>query len=290
MELVRRRDDIELVSMDSMQVYRGMDIGTAKPSLEEQARAHHHLIDIVDPWEAFSAAAFQRVARQAVTDIEGRGKRAVLVGGTGLYLQAVIDDLRFPGEDLELRRSLERDTSDEPGRAAAFARLQQLDPDAAARIEPGNVRRIVRALEVIELTGKPFSSFGPGLSDMHETVFPVRLVGLRPSSSELAERIEARARSMFDAGLVAEVEGLMADPRGWSRTARQAIGYKETEAHLHGDPATLTDTLDAVIRRTRTFARRQRAWFQRDPRIDWIEAGDNSGAQAARTLASWEAI
>jgi tRNA dimethylallyltransferase len=291
LEAARKLPDIELVSMDSMQIYRGMDIGTAKPTRAEQAASHLHLVDVVDPWETFSVKRFQHAARAAVHDIEARGKRALLVGGTGLYVQSVIDDLRFPGEDLELRRSLEAEAAEPEGLHAAYERLQRLDPTAAARIDSGNTRRIVRALEVIELTGKPFSSFGPGLRELGSaTVFPVQLIGLAFPASVLNARIETRVHEMIDTGLVDEVEGLRSEPRGWSRTARQAIGYKEVDAFLGGDEPTLESAIDRVIKRTRSFARRQRAWFARDGRIEWFEVGKNSGETRSRILASWGAV
>lgn len=280
--------DVEIVSIDSMQVYRGMDVGTAKPTAEERTRVPHHLVDAADPWDEWSVARFQTEARRAVAGIEARGHRALLLGGTGLYVQAVIDDLRFPGEDLALRAELSARVEDDPGGLAeAYSELQRRDPVAATRIEPTNVRRIVRALEVIQLTGRPFSSFGPGLGDYGETVFPVQLVGVWLPRDVVRARIEARFATMWDAGLVDEVRRLDADPRGWSRSARQAIGYKEVLAALAlGGPA-LADARDEAIRRTRAFARRQRVWFRRDPRIIWFGAPENSCALLPGLLAWW---
>jgi len=268
-----------------MQVYRRMDVGTAKASEAERALVPHHLIDVVEPWESWSASRTQTEARAAIEAIEAHGRRALLVGGTGLYLQAVIDALRFPGEDLVLRARLEAEVAEPEGLAGAYARLATLDPQAAARIEPANTRRIVRALEVIELTGAPFSASGPGVGEYGATVFPVRLAGLSLATSRLGERIAARFAGMRAAGLLAEVEALAADPRGWSRTARQAIGYKEVLAHLQGFEPSLDGALDAAVRRTRSFARRQRAWFRRDPRITWFNA--ECGATEAELLAWW---
>ena len=155
--------DVEIVSLDSMQVYRGLDVGTAKPTVAERAAVPHHVIDVAGPTEEWSAMRHQTAARAAVAGIEARGKRALLVGGTGLYVQAVVDDLRFPGEDPDLRAELEAATAEPGGVAAAYEELRRRDPDAAVTIDPHNARRIVRALEVIRLTGKPFSSFGAGL-------------------------------------------------------------------------------------------------------------------------------
>lgn len=287
LELARALGDVEIVSIDSMQVYRGMDIGTAKPSPGERARVVHHLVDVADPWEDWSVARFQTEARRAVAAIEGRGHRALLLGGTGLYVQAVIDDLRFPGEDLTLRAEITERVEREPdGLVDAYRELEHADPVAAARIEPTNARRIVRALEVIRSTGQPFSSFGPGLSEYGPTVFPVQIAGVWLPRAVLGDRIEKRFDSMWNTGLVEEVRSLDADPRGWSRTARQAIGYKEILAHLRGDEPDLDAARDTAIRRTRALARRQRVWFRRDPRITWFGAPDNSCA-VLPALAAW---
>ncbi len=284
--------DIEIVSVDSMQGYRGMDIGTAKPSVEEQATVPHHLLDIADPADDLNVARYQSLARAAVTDIERRGKRALLVGGTGLYFQAVVDDLRFPGEDLELRAELERRTAEPGGIARAYADLQRLDPLAASRIDPHNARRIVRALEVIELTGEPFSSFGPGVQAFGPTAFPVSIVGVWCPRAVLATRIGERVAGMRRRGLRAEVERLRRLP-AWSRTARQAIGYKEILDLLDapdgdvGDGQAEHEAFETVARRTRSFARRQRMWFRRDPRIVWVGTAGNPCRSADAVLALW---
>jgi tRNA dimethylallyltransferase len=273
--------------MDSMQVYRGMDVGTAKPTAAERAAVPHHLIDVADAWDDWSVQRTQTAARAAVADVESRGKRALLLGGTGLYVQAVVDDLRFPGEDLEVRAAIEARTATPEQLDAAYAELDRLDPDAAKRFEPGNARRIVRALEVIEITGERFSSFGPGLQEYGETVFPVAIAGIWLPRGVLRHRIEERFDGMRDAGLVDEVRRLAADPRGWSRTARQAIGYKEVLAHLEGEEPDLEAALDAAVRRTNTFARRQRVWFRRDPRITWFGTTGNSCATLPALLSWW---
>jgi tRNA dimethylallyltransferase len=289
----RTFDDLEVVSVDSMQVYRGMDIGTAKVDATVRAEVPHHLIDVADPWESWSVQRFQTEARAAVADIEARGHRALLVGGTGLYVQAVLDDLRFPGEDLALRADIEARTAAPGGVAAAYARLEALDPLAASRIDPHNVRRIVRALEVIERTGEPFSSFGPGLDRYGPTAFPVRVAGLWLPREVVNERITERFAAMRVAGLVAEVERLRSDPRGWSRTARQAIGYKELEEALDAPgaerEAALAAAFDTAVRRTRSFARRQRMWFRRDPRITWFGAAREISDVGPALLAWWGA-
>ena len=274
--------DVEIVSVDSMQIYRELDIGTAKPAAAERSAVAHHLIDVASPDEEWSVARFQSEARTAVDDIEQRGKRALLVGGTGLYVQAVIDDLRFPGEDLELRRELEAWTAQPGGVAAAYEELKEADPTAAARIDEHNARRIVRALEVIRLTGKPFSSFGPGISNFGPTAFPVELVGVWLPRDVLARRIEARVQAMREAGLEGEVNRLGSR---LSRTARQAIGYKELiDLPTDGD---VDGAFDMIARRTRSFARRQRMWFRRDPRITWLASADNPCAVVPALLALW---
>ena len=200
-------------------------------------------------------------------------------------MQAVVDDLRIPGEDLALRAELEAWTAEPGGVAAAYAELERSDPIAAARIDPHNTRRIVRAVEVIRTTGKPFSSFGPGVMSFGPTAFPVRIAGVWLPRDALARRIELRVRAMRDAGLVEEVRGL----RGrLSRTAAQAIGYKEILAHLDGDARRRRGARHRW-RRTRSFARRQRMWFRRDPRIVWLGAAENPCAVLPALLALWSA-
>ena len=266
--VARREPDIEIVSVDSMQVYRGMDIGTAKPTRAERAEVPHHLVDVVDPWDDFTLAWFARAAREAVAGIETRGHRALLVGGTGLYLRSVVDDLDVPGRYPEARDALEQ----EPDTAALHRRLTVLDPVAAGRMEPTNRRRIVRALEVTVGSGRPFSSFGPGLDVYPASRFHIVGVGL--PHEIVAARIEERYRQQVADGFLDEVRRLLADPRGLSRTARQALGYRELIAHLDGE-ISLDEALEVAIRRTRRLARRQRSWFGRDPRIRWLEASDD---------------
>ena len=289
--------DVELVSMDSMQVYRGMDIGTAKASRAERACVPHHMIDIAEPHEDFSVARFQNEARAVIGEVEARGHRALLVGGTGLYLLAVIDDLTFPGEDLARRATIDESCTTDTGLAAAYARLTEADPIAASRMEPGNRRRIVRALEVIELTGRPFSSFGAGIGAAHAPVVPVRIAGLTVDPEWLTPRLDSRIRAMIEVGWIDEVRALLQRPQGWSRTARQAIGYQELAAWIGGveasldvsDEASLEPVIEAVMVRSRQFARRQRAWFRREERIAWFAAGSKSPSAAHAVVAWWEA-
>ncbi len=260
-----------------------MDIGTAKPSSGEQAEIRHHLIDVVEAHDSWSVARSQHDARAAVRDIEARGLHAILVGGTGLYVQAVIDDLTLPGEDLAIRADLEFQTSQPGGLADAWTELRSCDPLAASRIDEHNQRRIVRALEVIRLTGKPFSSFGGGVFSGPAAI-DVCMVGVWVPRSILATRIAERVSTMRARGLVEEVRMLAPV---MSRTASQAIGYKELLDSLDRG-ANIDAAFDLAVRRTRSFARRQRMWFRRDPKITWIAAAaQNSSALAAATLACW---
>jgi tRNA dimethylallyltransferase len=275
----RPAGEVELVTADSMQVYRGMDIGTAKPSKAEQAEVRHHLLDLIDPSEDFSVARFQAEARRALEDIAARGKRAIVVGGTGLYVRSLVDGLTIPGQWPDVRAELDL----EPDTTALHARLVELDPVAAARMEPTNRRRIVRALEVTVGSGQPFSAFGPGL-EAYDPDVPFHLVGLRTDRTLRAERIERRFHAMLDAGLLDEVRTLAA-AGPLSRTAHQALGYRELLRHVEdGEP--LDPCIDEAIRRTRQFARRQEAWFRRDPRIRWYEGEIDEVAD--RVLGDWE--
>lgn len=263
-----------------MQVYRGMDIGTAKPTPAEQAEVPHHLIDVADPSEDFTVTRFQAAFREALAAIEARGHRAVLVGGTGLYLRAVIDDLEIPGRYPEVREALEA----EDDTAALHGRLAALDPVAASRMEPTNRRRVVRALEVCLGSGRPFSSFGPGLDAYPAT--PFALLGLQRPIEDTAARIATRFDRQLAAGFVDEVRALAAAPAGLSRTARQALGYRELLAHVD-DGLPLDEAVEQAVGGIRRFARRQRAWFRRDPRIGWIDATQDPGRLLAVVLRDW---
>jgi tRNA dimethylallyltransferase len=267
LDLAARRGDCEIVSVDSMCVYRGMDIGTSKPDAAARRAVPHHLLDLVDPDEEFTLTEFQRAAQGALAGIERRGKHALLVGGTGLYLRSVVDDLDIPGRYPEVAASLEAELDSGPAEPADLhARLAELDPVGAARIEPTNRRRVVRALEVTLGAGRPFSEFGPGLEAYPASGVPQ--VGIAVGAEETDRRIAARFAAMVAAGLVEEVHALSSRPGGISRTARQALGYREVLAHVE-DGAPLDDCLEAAVRRTRQFARRQASWFRRDPRITW---------------------
>ncbi|HEV8571723.1 MAG TPA: tRNA (adenosine(37)-N6)-dimethylallyltransferase MiaA [Actinomycetota bacterium] len=268
LELARRLDG-EVVTVDSMVVYRGMDVGTAKPTAEQRAAVPHHLVDVTDPVEPFSVARFQALAREAMAAIGRRGHHTLLVGGSGLYFRAVVDGLVFPGTDPVTRGMLESEAA-ALGPARMHARLADADAPAAAKIEPGNVRRTVRALEVAALTGRPFSQFAEGWER-----YPggrVRVAGVRIPPAVLALRIESRVHRMVEGGLVEEVRALL--DRGFDRflTSVQAIGYLEMAEHL-GGRISLEEAARRTIRRTSALARRQMAWFRRDPRIEWFDAG-----------------
>jgi tRNA dimethylallyltransferase len=255
-----------------------MDIGTAKPSAAEQSEIVHHLLDVCDPDDDYTVARFQRDCFAVLANIEERGKRAVLVGGTGLYLQAITDDLEIPARFPEVRAELEI----EPDTAVLFARLEGLDPLAASRMEPTNRRRVVRALEVTVGSGRPFSSFGPGLEEYPSAPFPV--VGLAMERDVLDQRIVQRYEQQMADGFLAEVQTLVDRPAGLGRTARQALGYAELLDHIeNGTP--LGVALETAVTRTRRFARRQQRWFGRDPRIQWIPTDGEVSANALAELA-----
>ncbi len=268
----RARGAVEILSVDSMSVYRGMNIATAKPDARARAEVPHHLIDLVGPEEEFTVADYQRRARAALASVEDRGARALLVGGTGLYLRAVVDDLALPGRWPEVAAALERQADGPGGVRALHDRLAVLDPVAAGRTTPTNRRRVVRALEVTIGSGSTFSSFGPGLSAYPPTRFT--LIGLRFDPVVVDTEIAQRFGRWLEAGLVDEVAGLAARPGGLSRTARQALGYRELLAHVE-DGVPLERCVDEAVRRTRAYARRQWAWFRRDPRICWVEPGED---------------
>jgi tRNA dimethylallyltransferase len=273
--------EVELVSVDSMAVYRGMDIGTAKPTPADRRTVPYHLIDLVDPDQEFTVQQFQAEGRRALAGIAGRGHGALLVGGTGLHLRSLVDDLAFPGRFPEVAARLEHSLDDaaaggdsqlEARLVQLHQRLADLDPVAAARVQPTNRRRLVRALEVSIGAGRPFSSFGPGLERYPAT--DVTLIGLRSDRVALDRRIGERFGRLMDIGFLEEVRRLAARPAGLSRSARQALGYRELLAHLEED-LPLEVAVAEAIRRTRAFARRQLAWFRRDPRIVWVDPGDD---------------
>lgn len=261
----------EIVNTDAMAVYRGMDIGTAKAGAADRARVPHHLLDLLDVTEPLTVAEFQLQARATIADLRGRGRTPVLVGGSALYTRAVLDRFEFPGTDPAVRRRLEDELAT-VGVAALFERLCATDPAAAANIRPDNGRRIVRALEVGEITGRSFTATLPSL----EYADPLTVqIGVDIDRPTLDERIEQRVDAMFEAGLVDEVRRLLDAGLAEGRTAREAIGYRQVAAHLAGE-LSLAEARLQTVQATRRFARRQESWFRKDPRIVWV-AWDDPG-------------
>jgi len=266
---VAARIGAEIVAVDAFTVYRGMDVGTAKPTVADRAAVPHHMVDVLDPDADASVAWFQGAARAAVADVLARGRRALLVGGSGLYFRAVVDDLEFPPTDAGLRAALAARWCDDP--AGAHALLAARDPAAAALVDPGNLRRTVRALEVIELTARPFSDWRRAW-DRYESRYPgLIVVGVAMARDQLAVRIPARAEAMLAGGLVEECAALAARPL--SATASQAIGYAEVFDHLAGR-CTLAQAVERTVTRTRRYATRQARWFAADPRVGWFPPTD----------------
>jgi tRNA dimethylallyltransferase len=264
LELARRLGG-EIVNTDAMAVYRGMDIGTAKPSAAERRSVPHHLLDLLDVTEPLTVAEFQGWAREVIAEVRGRDRTPVLVGGSALYTRAVLDRFEFPGTDPAVRTGLEDELA-AVGPAALHRRLAASDPEAAARILPDNGRRIVRALEVVTITGRPFSASLPE----HEYADAGTVqVGVDIDRAVLDPRIEQRVRAMFDAGFVDEVRRLLAAGLAEGRTARTAIGYREVTAYLRGE-TTLEEAVSATTTATRRFSRRQDSWFRKDPRVVWV--------------------
>ena len=259
----------EICSVDSMVVYRGMDVGTAKPTAAQRVDVPHHLIDVADPAERFTVSVFQSLARAAVDGIRERGRVPLLVGGSGLYFRAIVDDLSFPAEDPAVRADLEREAV-VAGVDRLYGRLQALDPAAAGKIEPTNTRRVVRALEVPAVTGTAFSGFAGAWERFDAR--RVRVAGVAIPTDVLGRRIEDRVSTMFASGWIEEVRGLLELGLGGWLTSTQAIGYAELARHL-GGRLSLDEAWVVTVRRTRNLARRQAAWFRRDPRIRWFGAG-----------------
>ncbi|UMP04240.1 tRNA (adenosine(37)-N6)-dimethylallyltransferase MiaA [Amycolatopsis sp. EV170708-02-1] len=267
----------EVVNADALQLYRGMDIGTAKATVEERRGVPHHLLDVLDVTETASVAAYQRDARQRIEELLAAGRVPILAGGSGLYVQAVLDDLKFPGTDPDVRARLTAE-ADEIGVAAMHARLTELDPVAATAILPTNSRRIVRALEVIEITGEPFSANLPKPGPArYDTV----LIGIDREPAELDVRVDRRVELMFEAGLVDEVRTLLGRGLRDGLTASRALGYHQVIAAIDGD-GDFQAASAATAQATRRFVRRQRSWFRRDKRIRWFDGG--SERLAARVL------
>ena len=261
--LAERGERAEIVNADAYQMYRGMDIGTAKPTAEEQAAVPHHLIDIIDPDDTMTVARFQQLARRAIAELQSRGIRPILVGGSGLYARAAIDDISFPGTDPKIRERLERRERAE-GAGVLFEELRAKDPQAAARMDPRNPRRTIRALEVIELTGRPYSATLP----RYRYVVASVQIGLDLDRADLDRRIDIRTAQMREAGFLDEARRLRPH---MGLTASRALGYQQMFDLLDG----LWDERDAwadVAQKTKRLARKQMGWFGRDPRIHWLQA------------------
>jgi tRNA dimethylallyltransferase len=276
----------EIVNADSMQIYCGLDIGTAKPTVDQQAEIRHHLIDIVDPDQPFSAADFAAVADAAIKDIAGRGKRVIVVGGTGLYIRALLHGLiDSPGATGELRQALQ-DEAGRVGNEAMLEKLRQIDPDMAAVLHPNNLVRIIRALEVHQLTGIPLSryqkehAFSPRRYDTLQ-------IGIAVDRALLYERIEERVERMLADGLLAEVSGLLAGGLGVDLKPLCSIGYKEAVAQLSGI-LTAGEAARLIKRDTRHYAKRQLTWFKADPDILWFEYPEKFGSILQRAIEFFE--
>jgi tRNA dimethylallyltransferase len=256
----------EIINADSMQLYKGMDIGTAKLSVDEQCGIPHHLLDILSVKEDSTVAWYQELARQTISEIHGRNKHAVIVGGTGLYIKAILDDLNFPDTDPAIRARLESEAL-EFGTDSLFARLQVEDPAAALAIDRANTRRVIRALEVIEITGKPFTA---NLPREDSSRYPDAMqFGLVMEREHLRERIDQRVDRMWEKGLVAEVDNLIEDGILEGSTAQRAIGYSSLIA-VRAGPVSELEAKEETKRATRQYARRQETWFSRDARITWV--------------------
>jgi tRNA dimethylallyltransferase len=278
LELARALDG-EVVNADSMQLYRGMDIGTAKLTPAQRAGVPHHVLDIWDVTEPASVAEYQRLARAAIEEIARRGRTPLLVGGSGLYVRAALEEFEFPGTDPDLRASLEEELA-AVGPGPLHERLRAADPEAARRILPSNGRRIVRALEVIALTGRPFPAELPEPRPYYDAVY----LGVDLDTAALDERIARRVDAMWAAGLVDEVRRLEAAGLRQGRTASRALGYQQVLRFLAGE-WTEARARAETVRATRRFVRRQRSWFRRDPRIRWLDAARPDLVQAALAAA-----
>ncbi len=266
LELAKSGIKAEIVNADSMQFYRGMDIGTAKVPVAERAGIEHHMLDWLDIAEENTAARYQVEARKVISDLIGQGILPIVVGGSMLYIAALINTFEFPGRDEALRAQLEQDLID-LGPVAMHKRLELLDETAASRIEPQNGRRIVRALEIVMITGEPFAA---SLPDQFESFLPVLEIGLNSAREHLVERLAQRVRDMWSLGLVDEVKGLVGKGIRDSKTASQAIGYSQALASIDGR-LTEEEAIAETILLTQRYARRQMSWFRRDPRIHWFD-------------------
>lgn len=264
--------DAEIINADSMQLYKGMDIGTAKITVQERKNVPHHLLDLLEVTQDANVAWFQEKARAAITDIHGRGKNAIVVGGTGLYIKAILDELNFPDTDPVVRAELELEYATK-GIGPLFERLEKLDPAAAVAIDKANSRRVIRALEVIKITGKPFTA---NLPREESSRYPyAQQFGLVMDRDALFEKISNRVDRMWEQGLVAEAEKLIVAGITKGTTAQRALGYSQVIAQIEGR-VTEVEAQEETKRATRQYARRQETWFSRDERITWISPTQNA--------------
>nr|WP_317643708.1 tRNA (adenosine(37)-N6)-dimethylallyltransferase MiaA [Bombiscardovia apis] len=271
----KRGESAEIINADAYQMYRGLDIGTAKPSLEECEAVPHHLIDIVEPEEVMSVARFQELARQCIRELQSRGVRPILVGGSGLYARAAIDDISFPGTDPAVRQRLEERVKHE-GAGKLFVELQERDPQAAEHMDPRNERRTIRALEVMEITGKPYSASLPHYRYVIDSV----QIGLDLDRDELDKRIGLRTELMRSKGFIEEVQSMRSR---LGETSARALGYEQVEAYLDGQ-ISQDEAFDLIAQKTRRLARKQMGWFGRDPRIHWLNALSSNLIEQALVL------
>lgn len=277
--LLAQRLEAEIISADSMQVYQGMDIGTAKPSFDCRQKVTHHLIDVVSVDHDFTVAGYQKLAREKITEIQGKGKLPLLVGGSGLYVRAVVDDLSFPPQEQaqNIREDLQRRAEEEEGESL-FEELKRVDPESAKRVDPHNIRRVIRALEVYKLTGQPFSAYQKRW-DRRESIYDLTMVGIALPRPLLYKRLDERVDKMLERGLLKEVKGLVERGYRSTLTAKQALGYKELVAFLDG-VVSYKKAVQKMKQNTRHFAKRQLTWFRRDPRVAWFERKENEDAKA----------
>ena len=270
--------DGEVINADAMQLYKGMDIGTGKVPSEDRHGIRHHLLDVLSVRDTASVSVYQKHARRIISDITARGKQPIVVGGSGLYVRAIFDDMNFPPTDATIRSRLEEEAR-ESGIEVLYARLSRKDPDAAAKISAYDLRRIVRALEVIDITGNSFSAHLP----QHQSVIPSTWIGLSCDRNALAERIHNRVHNMMDTGWVEEVKQLVEDGLCEGTTAPRALGYAQLLDYLSGK-LTVHEAVEDTITRTRQFAKRQNTWFRRDSRITWYSSEEPTGKIIHRVL------
>ncbi len=275
--------DGEIINMDSMQIYRRMDIGTAKPSLAERQGIKHHLLDILEPHESFTVAQYAKAAQDTIREVGTRGRLPILTGGTGFYLRALTQELQLGGirSDDELRRRLKREAETPEGKLRLFSRLEQIDPKTAARLHPNDVQRVTRAIEVYELTGKPFSHQQPALQT-HTMSFC--MLGTTMDRAMLYTRINARVERMMEQGLLREVQALLHNNVPATAQAMQGIGYKEIVAALAGETS-IQEAVQRIQQHTRHYAKRQWTWFRAEPRVQWLDMARKENTAMALQMA-----